>query len=405
MYIISTTVIIMVESKEEVKALLREMMEDFDGKYQTDEIYKEDMKEVGILKVQYEICGFLGYQIFEIDNYSYKLGEKINEPDITLIIENSDLAARFLRSEHFDTTFGKFHKGTLEILHTAGWEINETETGKSRDRISVPFLKVQLNKKKRLNPLTFAKLPIFRDFRKKSEDAEKDYGFYIPINKSLGSFETQILPEKIFKHFIDKASHIVIRTCGCRLTLDCKDHDKSLGCMYMGDDTLKMVIPEEKGRFVSKEEALERVRLAIDDGLIPLIGRMVGETESYGIEDTGHFLSCCFCCSCCCINGKMATYGASLPSNTLQKMENITVQVNEDLCVGCGECMKVCVFKGRNIVGGKAVISQRCLGCGRCERACPNGATSIEINDMDRIYELIGKIESLVDVQNQDAKV
>jgi heterodisulfide reductase subunit A-like polyferredoxin len=101
----------------------------------------------------------------------------------------------------------------------------------------------------------------------------------------------------------------------------------------------------------------------------------------------------------------MATYGASLPSNTLQKMENITVKVNEDLCVGCGECMKVCVFKGRSIVGGIAVISQRCLGCDRCERACPNGATSIEINDMDRIYELIGKIESLVDVQNQDVKV
>jgi NAD-dependent dihydropyrimidine dehydrogenase PreA subunit len=397
----------MVESKEEVKALLREMLEDFDGKYQNDTKYREDMKEVGILKVQYEICGFSAYQIFEVDNYSYKFGEKLNdEPDITLIIENRDLAARFLRSEHIDTTFGKFQHGTLEILHTAGWEINETETGKSRDRISVPFLKVQLNKKKRHNPLIFAKLPIFRVSRKESEKEGENYGSYIPVNKSLGTFENQILPEKVFKYFIDKASHIVIRTCGCRLALDCKDHDKSLGCMYMGDDTLKMVIPEEKGRFVTKEEALERVRLAIDDGLIPLIGRAMGETESYGIEDTGHFLSCCFCCSCCCANGKMATYGPSTPSKIYHRMEGINVNVDKEICKGCGECVKVCVFRGREIIEGKAVVDQeRCLGCGRCETTCPEHATSIEINDMDRIYKLIGKIESLVDVQKQDVKV
>ena len=44
--------------------------------------------------------------------------------------------------------------------------------------------------------------------------------------------------------------------------------------MYMGGDTLSIMITEDVGRVVTKDEALELVRLAVEDGLIPLLGKL-----------------------------------------------------------------------------------------------------------------------------------
>ena len=74
------------------------------------------------------------------------------------------------------------------------------------------------------------------------------------------------------------------------------------------------------------------------------------------------------------------------------------------VCEGCGKCMEVCAFKGRKMVNGKAKVDlERCLGCGRCADVCPTGATTIEIDDMSSIDDLIAKIEDHVDVRDQSS--
>ncbi|MHA1235871.1 MAG: 4Fe-4S binding protein, partial [Promethearchaeota archaeon] len=79
--------------------------------------------------------------------------------------------------------------------------------------------------------------------------------------------------------------------------------------------------------------------------------------------DTGHFLSCCFCCSCCCINGKLMTHGPNANFSMFSRIEGVSIKVDESLCNGCGKCVAVCVFRGRELVDGKAKIDQdRCLG-------------------------------------------
>ncbi|MHA1241454.1 MAG: ATP-binding protein [Promethearchaeota archaeon] len=392
-------------TKEEVKASFIKMMEELEGVPQTDKFYQVDMKDVSIFKVQWKIRGIKGYQIFKSDDYTYKFGEKIDDPDVTFIIRNYELANRFLKGEHFEYTYSRGYKGVFKIFHTREWKIIDTPTGKSRQRVSIPFMTTRFNKKQEYNPLMLTKLPMFRKFREDRED-ENEYGAYIPINQSLGTYENQVLPYKVFKHFIEKASNIIFRDCPCRVNFDCQDHNKSLGCMFMGDDTLKVVIPESKGCVATKEEALERVQLAIEDGLIPLLGRAVGETEGYGIKDTGHFLSSCFCCSCCCINGRFITHGTVDTKKLYQKMEGLTVEVDPTKCVGCGKCLEVCVFKGRELMDGKAVVDPEfCLGCGRCEAICPNGAVSITITDSTHVDALIKRIESVVDVEAQGFKI
>ncbi len=47
----------MKEKKEEIKLLFKKMMKDFEEISQNDEIYNEDIVELGKLKIQWKICG------------------------------------------------------------------------------------------------------------------------------------------------------------------------------------------------------------------------------------------------------------------------------------------------------------------------------------------------------------
>jgi len=388
----------MAENREDLEALVKKMMIDSETTCKEDKIYQEDMKDVGMLKVQWKICGIQGYQIFDIDKIPFKIGELLEEPDVSLETNDEDLSIRLLKGERFDFDYGLDNKGNFQINHTVGWKTVETERGKTRVRINKPFLTARFKKGKSYHPFILSKLPILRNFVTQRL-GDNDYGAYIPINQSLGKIINEVVPYKVFKHFIDKASHIVmLKDCPCRMISGCQDHDKTIGCIHMGDDTLKLQLTKDRGDVATKEEALERVKLSIDDGLIPILGRAMDEAEGFGVPDTGRFLSMCFCCSCCCINGQIATYGSE-SLNIFSRMEGITVKTDEDICAGCGDCLEVCVFKGMEMVGEVATVNQaRCLGCGRCVGTCPNEAISITIDDPGRVDELISKIESHVDV-------
>ena len=73
-------------TKEEVSFSLKEMMRNVEETVKTDKVYKFNMKGMGVFKVQWKIRGIKGYQIFEKDNYSYKFGEEVDDPDVTLFI-------------------------------------------------------------------------------------------------------------------------------------------------------------------------------------------------------------------------------------------------------------------------------------------------------------------------------
>jgi len=386
---------------EEIEILFRKMMEDLDGFIEGDEVYQEDMKDFdGEISLQWDICGIIGYQIFSKDNYSYKFGEKIDDPGVTLELSDMDLASKFFRCEPFEFTYAAGAGGKFEILHTIGWEVDDTGKKSKRKKITKPFVTAQVDVTKGFHPFMFSKLPMFREWVKKKFDNVKEYGAYLPINQSLGTFENQVLSMKVFKHFIDKACNIVVRDCPCRDHLECKDHDHSLGCMMMGKATLEMAMPpDDRAHIATKEEALEHVRRSIENGLIPILGTSVMEAEASNVKDLGHFMSVCFCCSCCCINGRVMSKSSVDVINLFNRMEGLTVKVDPDICVGCGDCLEICVFKGMEMIDEKARVNQkRCLGCGRCENACPSEAISITITDPTYVNKLIKKLEAHVDV-------
>jgi Na+-translocating ferredoxin:NAD+ oxidoreductase RNF subunit RnfB len=53
------------------------------------------------------------------------------------------------------------------------------------------------------------------------------------------------------------------------------------------------------------------------------------------------------------------------------------VRFDEDRCVGCGSCLRVCPTKAIRIKNKKAIrIVDQCIGCGECIRTCREGAVS-----------------------------
>ncbi len=56
--------------------------------------------------------------------------------------------------------------------------------------------------------------------------------------------------------------------------------------------------------------------------------------------------------------------------------------VNQELCVGCGSCSRICAHGAPVIENGKARIDEnRCVGCGRCLAICPKNAVKPVFQD------------------------
>lgn len=59
----------------------------------------------------------------------------------------------------------------------------------------------------------------------------------------------------------------------------------------------------------------------------------------------------------------------------------VTLDLNEEKCMGCGVCIDVCPQAVIAINGiGRAWIQERdaCMECGACSRNCPTGAFSVQ---------------------------
>ena len=66
------------------------------------------------------------------------------------------------------------------------------------------------------------------------------------------------------------------------------------------------------------------------------------------------------------------------------------IEVNEDLCSGCGVCIAICPYDASKLEktekGLKSVVDVlKCKRCGVCTSACPTGARTIK----DELVETI----------------
>ena len=68
--------------------------------------------------------------------------------------------------------------------------------------------------------------------------------------------------------------------------------------------------------------------------------------------------------------GKMEQHNAGKP------------HIAQELCIGCGQCRKICAHDAPSIVDRKASIDQnKCVGCGRCIAICPKNAVQVNFDE------------------------
>lgn len=73
----------------------------------------------------------------------------------------------------------------------------------------------------------------------------------------------------------------------------------------------------------------------------------------------------------------------------------VSLELNRDLCIGCGVCETVCPHGVFALTEGKAMMVARdnCMECSACARNCPTQALTVEAGEgcvRAIIHELLG---------------
>jgi NADPH-dependent glutamate synthase beta subunit-like oxidoreductase/NAD-dependent dihydropyrimidine dehydrogenase PreA subunit len=170
------------------------------------------------------------------------------------------------------------------------------------------------------NPVGFGNIPVGNGLMR-----------VIPIASSIDGTSRVVEAEEI-NRYLEKARLISVSDCSCRTSREENGegcgHLKEDMCIQL-DDAAELYIKTGKAREISKEEALDIMRRAEEDGLMHQIPNTEGE---------GHTHAICNCCGCSCY----ALRAATMYSNPDMVRSNFVAEVDEDDCVGCGECVDYC---------------------------------------------------------------
>lgn len=217
----------------------------------------------------------------------------------------------------------------------------------------------------------------------------------IEVNKKIESQGSEFLPTDVLKEVVKRTDDIVImNSCLCRSSNDCKDYPQDLGCIFLGPTTKK--IPRTVCHEATVEEALEQIDKADAAGLTHMIGKNKIDSLWMAVGPRDGLLTICHCCPCCCLWKVIP----ELDSDIVDKMEplkGVSIDFDEDKCISCGRCLRdVCMPDAITLKDGKINIDQdKCMGCGLCVNKCKQDAITLSYTD-ESISSVIDRMHGLI---------
>lgn len=190
----------------------------------------------------------------------------------------------------------------------------------------------------------------------------------VPVNENIEA-KSEIRPFEDVRKLLDGAKSFQVYECLC------KKEQELLGnpCSYPSEVCLSFSREENAyenfslgGRIITKEEALEVLSYAEEQGLVH---NVFFNTES------GQF-GICNCCPCCCgLFRGIKEFGA----NNLLARSNFVAKIDVETCSACGVCSEErCPVDAISEEDGTfKVISEKCIGCGICTTTCPTESITL----------------------------
>ena len=220
----------------------------------------------------------------------------------------------------------------------------------------------------------------------------------ININAKIESEGSEFLPTEIIKEVIKRSDDIVImNSCLCRTSNNCKDYPQDIGCIFLGPTAAK--IPSHIGKKSTVEEALAQVDRADAAGLSHIIGRNKIDTVWMNVHPGKGLLTICHCCPCCCLWKVYPNLDDEI-SDKLEKLDGVSVELHEENCKKCKKCLDdVCMFNAIGFNNNKITIDRNiCKGCGLCVNTCKFNAITINYTD-ETIDNVVNRIDDLIEIK------
>jgi Fe-S-cluster-containing hydrogenase component 2 len=187
----------------------------------------------------------------------------------------------------------------------------------------------------------------------------------VPVDESIQPGATVTPFEKV-DDLMDQLDYFSVAHCPCRQMTRYSgephcDHNTE-NCFHFGS-MAKYMVTMGMAREITKEQAKKMLRDAHEEGLVHM-------ADNYGPRVS----TICSCCGDCCVfmrtRKKIGLKNAFADSNYL-------MQVDTDLCTGCGTCAERCPVEAITVDDVSVVDTEKCIGCGVCYPTCPSGAVSL----------------------------
>ena len=177
----------------------------------------------------------------------------------------------------------------------------------------------------------------------------------------------EIYPYDKVSEYIANSDYIGLTTCACRNLGELVGHpcDKPKDvCMFFGP-LAKYIAERGFGRSISREEALSVLDRAEKAGLVHCTSNTAEHIE--------------FICNCCVCHCGILRSIKKADRPSMGATSGFITVVDEEKCMGCGDCIDRCPMEALSIEGDIVVRdSSRCIGCGLCISVCPTSALRME---------------------------
>ena len=190
----------------------------------------------------------------------------------------------------------------------------------------------------------------------------------VPVEKSISVENFVASYDEMRKIVNNTEGQFGVIDCLCKQGKDlfghkCKTTDLRETCIMFPAMTTSLMRLNAPFHAISKNETLKLFEQFEHDGLV---------IQPSNAQDP---LIVCNCCGDCCAVLRMAKM---FPKPAAVFATNYHAEVDDQLCSGCGVCLKRCQMEALTITNKKSSINlDRCIGCGLCVSTCPKKAIKL----------------------------